>query len=427
MKILITNPPWLFKERLFWGRRFGFRAGSRWPFSVKGRNPRYMPYPGFMGYTTSYLISKGIDAKFYDAIAWRDDYKTFFKKIDEFRPDIIIQEISAPSFDIDLRIAKRLHKDGYEICLVGPQATAFAEKLIELPFVDYVLKGAYEYSALEMCQSRRKGIYNYNVADLNDLPYPYRDKNVIHHYRDYNCLKKLVFPQLWVYASRGCIFHCDFCLWVHVMFNKKLSLRGPEKIIDEVDEMVRRYGFKHVYFDDDCWNIGPAERLIKIADGMHKIGLPWTINARLDLSSKEVFRYFIDRGCVGLRLGVESLSQRLLDISNKGLKVETIIDKLRYLENMDVDLYLMFMHHLPGERETDRYEQDKKIKELGHRHQNPLCIPFPGTPYYSHLISQGFDLGKKVRWDEYDGWNLGRNLLKIVEGYSERFDKKDTR
>ncbi|MBU2251347.1 MAG: hypothetical protein KKH25_03745, partial [Candidatus Omnitrophica bacterium] len=187
MKVIITNPPWIFKQNKFLGKRVGFRAGSRWPLSLpnfRDWRKRYRPYPGFMGYATTYLQAKGISAKFYDAIGDRDNYKTFFKKIDSFRPDIVIQETSAPTFDIDLKVAEQIHNRGYEVCLVGPQATAFAEKLIELPFVDYVLRGAYELSSLEMAKSKIKGIYEHQFIDFDQLPYPYRDENIIHNYRD---------------------------------------------------------------------------------------------------------------------------------------------------------------------------------------------------------------------------------------------------
>jgi len=33
MKVLITNPPWLYRKGL--SLRFGVRAGSRWPFSYE--------------------------------------------------------------------------------------------------------------------------------------------------------------------------------------------------------------------------------------------------------------------------------------------------------------------------------------------------------------------------------------------------------
>lgn len=462
MKILITNPPWIFKESLFI-KRFGVRAGSRWPFSGRfptvyariatfyenqvKRGPRaiinateklirkvtspskgvskpfpyYSPYPGFMGYATSYLQSQGIEAIFYDAIAQCHDYSTFFRKVDEIKPDIVIQETSTPSFDVDMKIARELYKK-YEVCLVGPHATAFAESLIELPFVSYVLKGAYEHSAMEMVKTRRKGVYELSrPVNLDDLPYPYRDEVIIHHYRDANCPTRFALPQLWVYASRGCAYHCDFCLWQHTMFNNKLVLRRPENILGEIDDQVRKFGFKHIYFDDDCWNLGDEKRMMEIADGMKEIGLPWTINARFDGCSKETFKYLVDRGCAGLRLGIESLSQSLLNRLNKGLRVQDILDTLRYLEGLNVDLYLLFMHYVPGETEEDRYEQDREIEKLNHTYQNPPCIPFPGTPFYDKLVQAGYDPKNfGVKWSEYDGGKIGDNLRRLVKEYSRK-------
>lgn len=420
MKVLLTNPPWIFNQYMFCGKRTGVRAGSRWPFSIRGGKLDYIPYPGFLGYAASYLLSQGIDAVFYDAIASGHGYREFFSNVEYYKPDIVIQEVSTPSIDIDLWIAKELHKKKIEVCLVGPHATAAAPILAGFDFVDYVLKGAYEFSALEVCKYRRRGLYDYNVADIKDLPYPWRDKAIIDHYRDTNCLKSLKFPQLWVYSSRGCVFSCDFCLWAHSMFNKRFSLRDAGDVLKEIEEMAARYNFKHIYFDDDCWNIGPAGRLRAMAEGLKRIGLPWTINARLDLSSNDDFSYFVDNGCVGLRLGIESLSQRLLDCANKGLTVGAIVDKIKYLESLDVELYLLFMHYLPGENNRDRAIQDVYIRELGFRHQNPPCIPFPGTPYYEKLKCYCPGLADKISPKEFDGGNIGNKLIQLVKKYSAK-------
>lgn len=462
MKILVTNPPWIV-DGGFFNKRSGVRAGSRWPFTFESSLPsilankfkfkakkieevgwvkesfkkkpwgtllmvldiilhkrRYSPYPVFMGYTVTYLQSKGIEAKFYDAIAENHSYKKFYQEVEKFKPEIIIMETSTPSFNIDISIAENLHNKGYEVCLVGPHATAFAEKLIELPFVDYILKGEYEYSALEMAQTRRRGVYDSKrVQDLDSMPYPYRDKKIIPLYREYCCHKNLAFPQLWVYGGRGCPARCNFCLWNNTMFNQRFTLRNPENILAEVEEMLKKYDFKYILFDDDCWNLGNRDRLMKIADGMQKFGLPWSIMGRLDTSDKEIFKYLADRGCVGIRLGVESLSQKLLDKTSKNLKVEFILDTLNYLKTLDVGLYTCFMHYIVGETQEDRDNQNAKIRELGLPHQNPPCIPFPGTPYYQIVLSQMPEL-KNINWDEYDGGRIGKNLKDIVRRYSEK-------
>jgi len=427
-KILLTNPPWITKDD-FLSQRWGVRAGSRWPFTMHYWNilrylPRrfgfYCPYPMFMGYATTYLQSKGIEAKFYDAIAWRHDYDQFLREVDKFNPDIVIQETSTPSFPVDLEIAKKLHRNA-EVCLVGPHATAFAQKLIKLPFVDYILKGEYELSSLRMIKTKRKGVYEpERVADLDSLPYPYRDKEIIGFYSEPCCQRKLSYPQLWVYAGRGCAFSCEFCLWVHTMYSKRFTLRKPEKVIAEIENAISKYGIKYILFDDDCWNLGGDKRLMEMADGLKKLKLPWSVLARMDTCSKDTFKYLVDRGCAGIRLGVESLSQRLLDRVEKKLTVKKIMETIKFLRRLDVDLYLCFVHYIPGETEQERREQDENIKKLGIKYQNPPLIPFPGTPYYQQLVENGFDPEKKVKWEEYDGGHLGKNLERLIEKYSSQ-------
>jgi len=465
-KVMITNPPWIIGGG-FLEKRTGVRAGSRWPFTYEAsflallrnklksksaqteagtnwwkenfkKDPfgtainlldtvinrrRYVPYPAFMGYAASYLTSQGVDVCFYDTIALGHTYKGFFEEVKKFGPEIVIQETSTPSFDVDIRLARKLHQEGLEVCLVGPHATAFADDLIKLPFVDYVLKGEYEYSSLQMIESRQKRVYeSERVVDLDTLPYPYRGKEYVPSYREYCCKKDLDFPQLWVYGGRGCPYGCKFCLWVHTMYNKKFVLRKPENILAEIDEMLRKYNFKYVLFDDDCWNLGGNERLLKIADGLRDFGMPWSIMGRLDTCDKETFRYLVDRGCVGFRLGVESLSQPLLDKTSKGLEVDFILEMIDFLKKLDVSLYLCFMHYILGETPKDREIQNRKIEELGLPYQNPPCIPFPGTPYYQTVAEEIPELAKITSWSEYDGGKIGGKLKNIVRRFSEGKD-----
>ena len=112
-----------------------------------------------------------------------------------------------------------------------------------------------------------------------------------------------------------------------------------------------------------------------------------------------------------------------MELSRKELKVDEVADKINFLGELDVELYLLFMHYVPGETEQDRMEQNAQIARLGHRHQNPACIPFPGTPYFEKIIKAGFDL-EKVECEEFDARNVGGGLLNIVKEYSKLMGTK---
>lgn len=422
MRIAFVNPPF------YNNGRHGNRAGSRWPMTGTTPDYFYCPYPHFMGYATSYIMSKGHDVLFYDAIGWRHSYEKFYEELWKFKPDIIFQEIATSSFDIDMKVAEHLSAIG-EVCLTGSHATTFSKELSELPYISYVIKGAYEKAAEKVINTRHKGIYDYEpIVNPDDLLYPYRadymcnDKrtgfkertNAYTMYFDPCCQSGIGEPMLFINASRGCPFKCEFCLWPHVMYEKQYRLRKVDSVIAEIEYCVSTWDYKYVYFDDDTWNIGGEGRMEYFCKELKKLNINWQANFRLDTCSKEMFKLMRECNCVGYRVGVESLSQKYLDRINKKEKVEDIVDKLNFIKSLGVDLYLLFMHGYPGETEEDRDTTRKFITEFGHRSQNPACIPFPGTPYYKKLEEKGLAC---TNWVEYDGCNLGSTLLTNIAQY----------
>ncbi len=89
-------------------------------------------------------------------------------------------------------------------------------------------------------------------------------------------------PSLQMWASRGCPFHCTFCAWPQIMYGgDQYRTRNPIDIVDEMEAMIREYGFKSVYFDDDTFNLG-KKRMMTLAEEMikRKLNVPWAVMAR---------------------------------------------------------------------------------------------------------------------------------------------------
>jgi anaerobic magnesium-protoporphyrin IX monomethyl ester cyclase len=428
MKIAIVNPPYNY------GNRFGIRAGSRWPFTGTTPNYFYCPYPMWMGYATSYLASKGHEVLFYDAVGRRQhNYDKFYHEVASFEPEFVLQEISYPSLNIDLEVAKRMAQFSL-VVLCGTHASVAAEELAALPFIHAVFRGPYEEHALDLVNTGRTGVYDYRpLENLDKYPWPHRSHsikcdartNFTAHTGAYTmyydpCCGNMPEPMLSITMSRGCPFKCNFCLWPNTMYRNQIVWRDVDKVLEEI-EYFAQHDYRSVYFDDDTQNACGWERMKQLCDGMKEIGIPWLMLGRLDLNSLKEFQYMIDHGCAGMRLGVESVSQKQLDRMNKKLKVDDIKKKIDYLKSR-TNLYLLFMHGFPGETEEEKQDTVNYINEVNAPSQNPICIPFPGTPYYDKIAQQIPQI-RNCDPIEFDGNNLSTNLVNLVKQYKpERED-----
>lgn len=389
--------------------RYGVRAGSRWPWTMPHPHGG-PPYPFFMGYAASLLKSNGFEVDILDAVVNEEyDYQKFLTKVIDSKPDIAVIETSTPTIDIDLWFAKKLSKFT-EVALSGFHITKEAENLQkENPEISYFLKGEYILSSLEMAKTRRKGIYGINIVrDLDSIPFPFRDFEGGDKYFDPSMPTPK--PQLQIYGSKGCPFKCSFCVWPQAMYFGNVSLRRPEMIYQEIKEAIGLHGYKSIFFDDDTFNMG-TERISKLCDYLKKIGLPWTMMGRIDISPDWLYDKMVDSGCVGMRFGIETFNIDVLKKVNKGIERADFLSTLKYISKKypHVMIHLTMMKDMPGMTDEIHKNDLKILSDLGYSPDNvmrsyqlSICAPFPGTKMYDELSSKHGE-EKLKDWKLYDG------------------------
>jgi len=390
--------------------RYGVRAGSRWPWTTSW--PHGGPhYPFIMGYAAALLQEKGFEVNILDAVAEEQySYENFIKQVKAEQADIVVVECSTPTIDIDLWIAEKISKFT-DVALAGPHLVEKETEKInkEHPYIKYLLKGEYIYSALKMAQTKKEGIYESSVVeDLDSIPFPFRDYLSATKY--YDPTMPTARPQLQIYASKGCPFKCSYCLWPQTMYQGKVTLRSPEKVAEEIKYCVEKYGYKSIFFDDDTFNLG-TERISKLCDYLKEIGLPWTMMGRLDCSPNWLYDKMIDSGCVGMRFGVETFNIDVLKKINKGLERIDFLATLKYISEKypELMIHLTMMKNMPGQTEEIHQKDIKILNDLGYTtcnikrsYQLSSCVPFPGTKMYEDLIKEkGEDALKN--FSKYDG------------------------
>lgn len=390
------------------GARFGVRAGSRWPWT--SNSPLLaLHYPFIMAYAASLLKNNGFNVNIIDAVADEEySYKHFIDSVQDENADIVVIECSTPTIDIDLWMAKEISSFS-KVALAGPHLSLYAQDIHKsYKFITYLLKGEYILSSLKMAQTKKPGIYEPDiVTDLDAIPFPFRDYPSATKY--YEPTMPTPRPQLQIYGSKGCPFHCSFCLWPHTMYMGKVSLRKPEKIAEEITTCVEKYGYNSIFFDDDTFNLG-NERISQLCDELKKIGLPWTMMGRLDCSPDWLFDKMVNSGCVGMRFGIETFDLNVLKGINKGIERIDFRKTLEHLSNSYPDIYLhvTMMKDLPGQSK-EIHERDMEIlHDMGFRTDNiyrsyqlSSCAPFPGTKMYEDLAKEKTEL--LTDFSLYDG------------------------
>lgn len=200
-KLLLANPPFRTPDS------YGVRAGSRWAHSIPWKNdpvnqdgkpPMYTPFPFFLAYATASLEREGYKVKIIDSVASGHSYQTFYRLVKEFSPDIVVIESHEPSYPVDSNVAETLHKMGFHVAWAGMYPTAIAEKLIRMPFCDSILKGEYDLNVLDLARTGEKRIYDYKLADVNNLPPPHRGTLPMYEYND--LFGRMKPPQLQIWA-----------------------------------------------------------------------------------------------------------------------------------------------------------------------------------------------------------------------------------
>jgi radical SAM superfamily enzyme YgiQ (UPF0313 family) len=431
MRILLANPPCRIdlghdKERFF------IRAGSRWPFSIvkeKQERIEYAPFPFYLGYTAALLEEEGFDIHVNDAVTRNQSLEGFIDLTVELKPDLLLYETATPTIHYDLQLAKKL-KERLEIiiCLAGPHASVYPEEILEQSdrSVDYVLLREYELNFLDLAKRLRdnndpSGVRGLAfrrggevivtppepIEPLDRLPpparhlFPSNEQTDLNLYWDGFCQYK---PAVQMHSSRGCPFRCNFCLWNQVMYaNGKYRVFEAGRVVDEMEAVIKSYGAREIYFDDDTFT-ADKNHVLEICREIKARGVNvhWSCMGDTMMVDEEMIDFMADAGCIGMKFGVESGCEEILRHINKPIKFEKVEKVAEWCADRGIKTHATFTFGLSGET----HESMNRTLDLAKRLdvdsvQFSITTPFPGTRYYEELESKG--LLKTKAWEKYDG------------------------
>lgn len=237
------------------------------------------------------------------------------------------------------------------------------------------------------------------VTEIDKLGQPAWDLVNIDQYKNI-WIKAHGYFSLNIATTRGCPYKCNWC--AKPIYGNRYNSRSPEKVVDEIEFLIKNYGMNYIWFCDDIFGLYPGwvqkfNSLIK----KRKLFFKYKIQTRVDLLLKEdTIDSLVQSGADTVWVGAESGSQKILDAMEKGTTVDQIYKatKLLMKNNIKVGLFLQFGYL--GETKDDIERTIKLLLDLmPYDIGVSVSYPLPGTKFYETVKN---DLKYKSNWDDSD-------------------------
>ncbi len=307
---------------------------------------------------------------------------------------------SAVSLLREIRSKNRARNPLYVIG--GPHVSGKPEDAAEE--ADVVVMGEGEAAFLEIIRRKELSAMQDrvmrlpNIKDIDSLPFPDRDLIDIKSYKYFLQGR----PVTTVITSRGCPYGCNFC--ANNAWGKTLRLRSEKSVYEEVAMLKDRYGYDAFMFFDDTMTVS-KKRMAGICELIKDLKIVYRCFIRSDTVDRDILNKMRDSGCVEVGIGVESGSQRILDIVNKGETVKKNMDAIKLCHSQGIRVKAFFIIGLPGEdresvRQTREFLDEADLDDL----DITIYTPYPGSLIYKN--KEDFDIRFK---DDYShAWYKGK-------------------
>lgn len=197
-------------------------------------------------------------------------------------------------------------------------------------------------------------------------------------------------------ASRGCPFKCAFCSTTH--FWDKVRMYSPEKIADDIQLLIERYGVTHIEIWDDLFTIN-RERLLTLSDIFGSRGIAGKIacacSTRANLFDEDLCRILKGLGVKALNFGFESGNDRMLKYLKAGsVSMNDNIRAVKLARQYDFYISANFIFGSPTETPAemrDTLDFMQFIVDSGCKASiwNYISTPLPATPMWEIARERG--------------------------------------
>jgi radical SAM superfamily enzyme YgiQ (UPF0313 family) len=330
----------------------------------------------------------------------RYDRERLTNILEETRPDVLGLSVFTFNRHASHELAalyKRIRPDGLAIA-GGPHVTHLDRQWLEhYPQFDAVVRGEGEQTLIELLERQLAGQplsgtlgstvrdssggicvapERPTITDLDQLPH-----NAAHLHRS---IGVNVGQQLrYFISSRGCPGACTFCN-TPLFWGKRVRFRSVQDVMSEFRTIRERHGLIYLSIRDDTFT-AHRPRTIELCKELidSRLYFMWDCQSRVNLVDEERLEWMKRAGCHHVQYGIESGSERILQILQKDIKLEQIRKAVSLTRAAGLVVSIYLISGVPEERPEDIEATCALIREvLPHDGIVAPLAFYPGTKLY---------------------------------------------
>jgi radical SAM superfamily enzyme YgiQ (UPF0313 family) len=289
------------------------------------------------------------------------------------KPQVVVISTYLMYREVCAQICALCRDAGIPVIIGGPyfvQLEVISE-WIEMPGLSVLIAGEVELDLPSIIRTlldrgdlaKYPGVFlpNANAKPLGQIAAPLQELDAV-PFPDYTDFPWDAYPSriLPVITGRGCSWGvCSFCSDVSSSAGRSFRSRNPDNVLHELSSHHRQYGVSKFVFADMKLNSN-LEMWRSVIAGMQSAvpGGQWIGSVHVGMEadnglSDNDLRNAARSGCVRLTTGLESGSQRMLDLMKKGARLDAISSFLHEAAAAGISCRCTMILGYPGETVED--------------------------------------------------------------------------
>jgi radical SAM superfamily enzyme YgiQ (UPF0313 family) len=305
-----------------------------------------------------------------------------------------------------------------KIILGGPEASHLPHR-VDFDKADFIIKGEAEITFYELCsdllsnkESTQKFIHA-KIPNLHEITLPYRE------YNDHD----LKYRYIYVEASRGCPFECEFCLSA---IDEKVRHFQIETILEEFELLWQR-GARNFKFIDRTFNL-KITHANALMDFFLAKDEPYSLHFEVipdhfpEVLKERIIKF--PPTTLQLEIGIQTLNPKILENINRTMNLNKVKRNITYLENeTNAHLHVDLIVGLPGESLESFAKNLNRLKSMTNSEiQIGILKKLSGTTLHRHDSKYGMVYSDKPPYDILKNDHLTFQMIQKMKRFARFWD-----